>query len=237
LIYKTDKFFNNNIMERKKVYKNIENINLAMAKVGCSSHTSKNYQNDVLELILAGENIAGDVIEVGCYLGGLTAILAHATEIIGKKLYVVDISAEYVAIAKKEIEKNGLGTNIIFHVGDLADFLRYQRFSDPLYACIIDGDHHYKGVVADIRTILDKIPETKNVVFHDYSLRYTEQSGLSDVRVDKAIHDTFPSSTTISFIGEKAGEGQVLRIIPSADGHYHEKGKYEGALVKLKRQI
>ncbi|NJL09822.1 MAG: hypothetical protein HC908_05380 [Calothrix sp. SM1_7_51] len=50
------------------------------------------------------------------------------------------------------------------------------------------------------------------MIFHDFSLRYLESSGLSDVLVDKAIHDSWGQEIKVNFIGEKPKKGGFLNF-------------------------
>jgi hypothetical protein len=69
-----------------------------------------------------------------------------------------------------------------------------------------------------------------NIAFHDYALRY--DAALSDVRVDRAIRDTFPDEV-LTPLGDLAGLSSMPTEPSSATKAYYDKGGAEGVLVTL----
>ncbi len=102
---------------------------------------------------------------------------------------------------------------------------------------LIDADHHYDAVAADIRTLYAMASRPYAAAFHDFSLRYTTPE-LSNVRVDRALIDAFGEDFQHIKIGEIAAPGgPTLQITPQPDGHYHEFGYSEGVLIVLSQLI
>jgi hypothetical protein len=211
----------------------IKRIRTVMAEAGCASHTSDLYQDEVLQILDAdGTQESGAVIEVGCYLGGLTVQLAYACLKLGRRLHVVDINCQYMGTALHHITSLGLSKNVAAFLGDLQSYLSGVSFPRPLSAVVIDGDHRYDAVLADIKALVHGTSRPKHVVFHDFSLRYSTPE-LQDVRVDKAVRDGFGPHAELIPIGSVAGQDSVLRTVPEADGHFHEIGQPEGIHVRV----
>lgn len=212
----------------------LSDIRRELDAIGRFSHTSRKFQDDLLDFIAQHHDRGGSVIEVGCFHGGLTVQLADAVRRHGLSLDVVDIDKGYLATARDTVTRFGLQDSVDFHKTDLAGFLASRRYETPPALVFIDGDHRYDGVVADIRAVR-AMPELPYAcAFHDFSLRYAD-GPLTNVRVDRAILDEFGADAPLRQIGVIAGVGG-LRTVPEADRHYHETGQPEGVLIVLSEQ-
>lgn len=198
--------------------------------LGNHSHTSDAFQDDILHIIETERDRGGCVIEVGCYRGGLTAQIAAICLKWQKQLYVVDINADYLNIAKLSVATAVEQDNTIYFLGSLTDFYASGVLVHDPILVFIDGDHRYAGVVQDITAILASERPPYAVAFHDFSLRYAN-ADLADVRVDRAIYDNFGSAIRLAPLGEIAGTGLTAKTEPQADGHYHQFGQPEGVLL------
>lgn len=203
-----------------------------LAKIGNFSQTSDKYQDDILALVRSSSEFGTGIVEIGCYRGGLTVQIAKLAAELGLKLDVVDVDEGYLQVARSTVAHFGLQDSVAFHLMDFPTFIQNAWDGDHKGTIVVDGDHHYAGVVADIRAIRSMRPQPYAIAFHDYSLRYSLEE-LADVRVDRAIEDEFGGSVQLLPIGEIAGNGH-MRTAPGPDGHYHERGKSEGVVIKLK---
>lgn len=211
----------------------IDKMRSDMAAINCHSHTTIKYQDDILNLLQSeADSVSCDVIEVGCYLGGLTTQLSYACAALGKRLHIIDINIQYLNNTLHHMDRLGVGKNILCFTGDLETFLSTVRFGHPPLLIVIDGDHTYDGVIKDINAILKYQPQTKHLVFHDFSLRYI-QPELANIRVDKAIQDTLGILRPILPFGSEITEDALLATSPVANGHFHELGTHEGAHIRL----
>jgi len=59
---------------------------------GIISLTSRKFQYDVLNFIVEHAGNGDHVIEVGCYLGGLTGQIAYLTSTLGIKFSVIELN-------------------------------------------------------------------------------------------------------------------------------------------------
>ncbi|ODT05569.1 MAG: hypothetical protein ABS58_15105 [Mesorhizobium sp. SCN 65-20] len=211
----------------------LEQIRSTLAAMGNHSHTTEKFQNDLMK---AARSYAGEgniLVEVGCFRGGLTAQFAAIGKELNQHLHVIDIDPGYMEVARQSVEATTGTENVTFHLCDLATFAQKAGKGANISLALIDGDHFYNGVVADIRALLSMKPKPYGVAFHDYSLRYATPEG-KDIRVDRAIRDTLGHDFPHVQIGEISRPGGPLRTEPGQDGHFHEVGASEGVLVELR---
>lgn len=212
----------------------LDDLRLSVQDSGNWSHTSIKYQNDVFSIL--HETVDGDcIIEVGCYKGGLTAQLKFLLKQSNKTLIVIDIDENMIRTTKALLRRHNLEDNVEFFTGTLQQFIDLKDVRKPSLL-IIDGDHRYAGVIADIKAVESMLHKPSTIIFHDYSLRYVEGSGLTDVLVSKAIHDSWGNDIPVTFIGEKPKTGGTLNLKenPGPHGHYFELEGSEGVAIHCK---
>ena len=187
-----------------------------------------------MELVDRSAGHAGGVVEVGCYLGGLTAQLAYACKVLGRPLFVIDINWSYLAKTAAALDQLGSPGPVTFFHGDLRSFCATMQIKPAPFLFVIDGDHRYSGVVSDLWSILTSYPDARYGVFHDFSLRY-DKASHQDVRVDRALMDTLGLDFPIHAFGKMAAPDSGFHLSPSPrDGHYHQEGQPEAALIDVR---
>jgi len=209
---------------------NLLAIRARLDDLGNHSHTSLKFQDDVLNFIREHAHRGEAVIEVGCYRGGMTGQLADICAELDKRLYVIDISEEYLAIAKASVRAVTNDSHVRYYHGDLSGFARDRVCNRSVILVVIDGDHSYRGVVEDIAALYSVNPLPYAAAFHDVSLRYAARH-LEDIRVDLAVRDSLGPQVQYRQLGEVAGQGATLATRPREDSHYHEQGMPEGVLL------
>jgi hypothetical protein len=207
-------------------------IRRTLTQIERSSDTSAKFQDDLLGFIEQNHFNGFSVVEVGCYVGGLTAQLAFVAKKFNLEFDVIDIDPGYLNVAANTVDRVGLTECVRFHAIDLTSFVRNSPGYGKPTLVFVDADHRYDGVVTDIRAIKSFASRPYACAFHDFSLRYAD-GPLTDVRVDCAIMDEFGPGAPLTFIGEIAGQGTTLRTEPGADRHFHEHGQSEGVLIVL----
>ncbi len=211
-----------------------------LAEHGAASDTTAVYQDDLANFLRAASHIPGPVIEVGAFYGGLTVQLAALCREAGRPCFTVDVEAGCLAVTREHLARNRLDDACLPHHGDLASCLQGEWFGafreahGPPLLVIIDGDHRYAGVRADIAAVQRHAQGTRFLAFHDVGLRFVRRE-LAAIRVDLAIlHalDTAPARR----LGVTAGQGP-LRTTPNPadpeDDYHHAVGFPEGLLVRL----
>lgn len=209
----------------------LRQIRDVIAQEKCQSQTSIKFQDDIFQFILDNQKHGRGVIEVGCYKGGSSAILAVACNKLGWPLYIVDISIEYLNIAKDLLNKLDLAKETTFFHGTLQEFVAKVELKAPPLLVVIDGDHVYEGVLKDIKSLYSFSTRSFAAAFHDFSLRHN----ILNERVDKAILDFFGKDIPLIDIGVRFDENTTypLKSRPNPDGHYCELDGPEGVIVKL----
>jgi hypothetical protein len=206
-----------------------EEIRAVSKEMGCFSWTSREYQDDILNFLIENRDHGIGVIEVGCYKGGLTALLAYVCQQFNWPFYTLDIDPTATESTEKLLKRLELDKHTTIHLGPLTSF--YEKFSlkDRPALIILDGDHRYEAVLEDIQATyrLNKLPYA--AVFHDFSLRHPTSGEM----VDQAVRDCFGKDYAVRNIGAKMiGDGKYPTIEnPSDDGHWWDVPGSEGAIV------
>jgi Methyltransferase domain len=213
-------------------------IRKALADTECHSHTSLKFQNDVLSFIETNITLGNSLIEVGCYRGGFSTQLAYMANRHGKSVHIIDIDPHYLDQAKSSIVDHvGFTNTVQYHLMDFPAFAAtiIGGKIEPILV-LVDGDHRYDAVVADIKALYTLENRPIGAAFHDYSLRYPAPE-QADVRVDLAIMDMLGKDFVHEQIGEIAREGGPLRIYPeeASHFHFHEVGYSEGVLIEPRK--
>jgi hypothetical protein len=197
----------------------------------CFSWTSKEYQDDVLNFIIENREQGFGVIEVGCYKGGLSALLAYICQQFDWPFYTLDIDPTATESTRLLLQRLELDKISTIHLGPLSSFVDKFLFKERPVLIILDGDHRYEAVLEDIQATyrLNKRPYA--AVFHDFSLRHPTSGEL----VDQAARDSFGKNCSLRNIGVRmTGDAKYPTIEnPSDDGHWWDVPGSEGAIVTL----
>ena len=199
-------------------------------EAGCFSWTSREYQDDVLNYLIEHGHRGFGVIEVGCYKGGLSALLACLCSEFQWPLYAIDIDESAVTSTRTLLSAVGLLEQTSIYHGTLASFAAVTTLKDRPALIILDGDHRYEAVVQDLESVYrcNRLPFA--AVFHDYSLRHP----TSGEKVDQAVKDCL-GDWPVRHIGARmdGSSKYPTKDHPAEDGHWWEVPGSEGAIVEL----
>jgi len=214
----------------RNIFPEVDLLREKIRETGQFSWTSKNYQDDIIRFIMANASPNSNIIEVGCYRGGLTAILAFLCKKLNIQLHSMDISDGSVKETRDLLDKLDISQNATIHNKTFQQFTREVKVVGETFLVIIDGDHSYKATNRDIKSVFELENQPKAIVFHDYGLR----SSQTDERVSDSISDCLPQVLHIP-IGTSHEEDSSLptQENPSETGHYWLPGSSEGCLVVL----
>lgn len=208
-----------------------EEIRAISKEMECFSWTSREYQDDILNFLIENREQGFGIIEVGCYKGGLSALLAYLCQQFDWPFYTLDIDPTATESTRKLLERLGLDNITTIHLGPLSSFTDTVVLKERPALIILDGDHQYDAVLEDIKATyrLNKLPYA--AVFHDFSLRHPTSGEL----VDQAVRDSFGKDCSIRNIGARmTGDAKYPTIEkPSDDGHWWDVPGSEGAIVTL----
>ncbi|MBB6487482.1 class I SAM-dependent methyltransferase [Rhizobium lusitanum] len=213
----------------------LDRVRKVSKETGCESWTSLDYQNHILNYLMENRDRGFEgVIEIGCYKGGLSAMLGFICQQFKWPFFAVDIDENSILSTRRLLSSLMLLENATIHHGTLASFARTAVLKQRPVLIILDGDHRYEAVVDDIQMVysLNKLPLA--AAFHDYSLRHPS----SGEKVDQAVKNCF-GDWPIQHIGALMdGTGPYpTRERPAEDGHWWDVPGYEGALVQLPSKL
>lgn len=213
---------------------NFNQIRKVSQEMGCFSWTSQEYQDDILNYLIEKHGRGGGIIEVGCYKGGLSALLAFLCREYNLPFYTIDIDESSVKSTRNLLSALELLDGVVTHHGTLASFVKFENINVRPSLVILDGDHRYDAVVDDIANVyrLGKLPYA--AAFHDFSLRHP----TSGEKVNSAVKDCL-GDIPVRHIGARMdGRGKhPTKKNPSDDGHWWEVPGSEGAIVELPTQL
>lgn len=211
------------------------------------SQSKTSYQDNVL-FFLRNNAFRGDnIVEVGCYKGGLTAQYAYLCKELGKRLYVVDVDKDLLEHTEKIVKELGYADVVSYHLMDYETFTATKFFPNKTIATIIDADHSYIGCLKDCRVLQKVLPAMYGVIFHDFTLRYLSWDGVG---VDRAIYEVFGQNVRLYPIGFQsvcsetptpeeaylaANEGVVMVVPWQPDEVFGQKEKAEEVVVSANR--
>jgi len=210
----------------------IGSIRRYLSNAGHLSQTSIKYQDMICSFLEEHNNTTGNIIEIGCFRGGLTSQLAFFCIEQKRKIHVIDICPENINLCKQMLTDLGLINCAEFFCMDFHQYSFLPDFFDDILLVVIDGDHRYEGVKKDSITLKENSNKIEYAIFHDYSLRSKKDP---NVLVDRAIGDIFGEGYPLIMIGDNAlNEDTRLNTLqkPLDDNHYFIGS--EGAILSLK---
>jgi hypothetical protein len=203
-------------------------------EMGCFSWTSLKYQDDILQYLIENRDRGHGVIEVGCYKGGLSALLAHVCKQFKWPFYTIDVDRTAVQSTDELLTVLGLRDCASIHLGTLSSFVKETTLKRAPALIVLDGDHRYDAVVEDIADTYRLNHRPISAVFHDYSLRHP----TSDEKVDEAVRDSFGDWPVRHIGAQMVGQEEYpTKEKPAEDGHWWQVPGSEGAIVELPPRI
>lgn len=160
-------------------------------------------REDALKLYELAYFANGNILELGCYYGLSTSLLAQAVTDSGdnKFIFSADISPILVTETKKNLKARGLNKNVLLTCIDGEIFCKSNIVHNKIFSFIfIDHSHSYKDV-AKICLILPKLLVSGGfVLFHDFNdIRNNDPYNL-EFGVSQAVYDNL-DSTLFEFYG------------------------------------
>ncbi len=146
-------------------------------------------ESEILKLYQLAYKAEKCIVEVGCYAGKSTTVLACGARDSGKNVSLVsiDISPRYITHARKSVEHYARYP-CTFLTGRACDVLEKLPCAPDLV--FIDGDHSYAGARNDLQTFRDRMCIGGILALHDYARSHTENSLNRDCNVVSAVRDT-----------------------------------------------
>lgn len=150
---------------------------------------------DALKLYELAYFAGGDILELGCYHGLSTSVIASAIRDGGdkKRLTSVDLHSQLIAAARETLASRGLLSTTDFRIGDGAELCRQFKTQGKHFVFVfIDHAHTYQAVY-DVCTILKDIVNPGGLcLFHDYNNPRNADPENLDYGVWQAVEDGLP---------------------------------------------
>jgi predicted O-methyltransferase YrrM len=123
---------------------------------------------DALKLYEMAYFADGPILEVGCFNGKSTTILALAIQAAGRgvTLHSIDVNPSRCQIAAANVKRFAPKVAARFYTGKSGALLANLDLQ-PAFV-FIDGDHSYRGVHTDLRNVVGKLRPGGFVLLHDY---------------------------------------------------------------------
>lgn len=203
---------------------------LANTRADFHPETSSVLHSDLYHYIVTHQDKGHGIIEIGCYKGSSSLVLAFACRELRMPFHTLDINRTYLDDTRRLLQDLDLGKSVSFFHGTMTEFSQQVRLDHRPLLVFVDGDHTYQAVLHDIQAIYQLNQRAVAIAFHDFSLRSYQYEGI---RVDQAIRAAFGSSVELIRIGVQFGEQPVpSREQPSASGSYWEAYGSEGVIVE-----
>jgi predicted O-methyltransferase YrrM len=185
---------------------------------------------DLYEYILAHQDKGSGVIEIGCYKGASSIVLAYACQELQMPFFTLDINNIYLDYTRNLLLDLDLAQHTTFFLGSMPQFAETMALPDNPILVFVDGDHSYSGVLTDIRAIYRLKRRPYAIAFHDFSLRSFKYTNIA---VDKAVYDAFGANAPLRRIGVQFGEHPTpSRENPSPSGSYWDYQGSEAVIVE-----
>lgn len=176
-----------------------EKFNQIFSLTGNAIHKnnpSNKFREDLFNYLYDNHN-GKNMLELGTFNGGTTAVMALICKEKGGHVFSIDYKNHKLEIAKNIINKLGLDEYITFLEIDLYNDDYIDQLEDKdISVCFIDAKHTYDSIKMDATNC--KKLEIDKIVFHDYGLNSKDGPNLS---VKKVINEL--DLDIIKLIGEK----------------------------------
>ncbi len=147
---------------------------------------------DALKLYELAYFSRGDILELGCYHGLSTHILAMAISDSGgyKKLLSNDLYPEAISIAGDLLRQKKYDGFSEFRCGDAANVCKELVNEGRRFDCVfIDHSHTYDAVSSVCKVLGDLVSPGGMCLFHDYNNEWNADPNNHDYGVWQAVHD------------------------------------------------
>lgn len=200
----------------------------------CEDQCSAQYYFDIVRTLRDFNGEFGHVVEVGCYLGGASSILAGCMDRFDFTLDIVDISPQFLLYSYERLRRmypDAAGRVRLFH-GDLPSYVREVMMTQPRKGTIIhhDGAHDFNQVVKDMAALSFVREQLYAIIAQDTHLRGTVKHMNF---VDMALYAVFGTDLTYCPIGARYEEESPVTHPNRYQGNYFIPGQAEGYVLPM----
>ena len=204
----------------------------ARTREGFEAQTTMQLHQDLFDYVGANRDRGAGIVEVGCFRGGSSVLLAYLCQRYGWPFYTLDTNPEALRLTGALLRDLGLEDGARFHLGGLDSMAAAVELERAPVLVFVDAHHAYPSVVRDIRAVYRLNRRPHAVAFHDFSLRSRD---VAEIRVDRAILDCFGASVPLLRIGAQftAGPGSAPEASGPESDYWWDSPGTEGVIVEL----
>jgi hypothetical protein len=200
----------------------------------CEDQCSAQYYYDLVAALRDFNGEFSHVVEVGCYMGGATSILAGCMDSFDFTLDIVDISTECLRYSYERARRmypQAADRIRIFH-GDLPSYVREVMLAEPREGTIVhhDGAHDFNQVVKDMASLSFVREQLYAIIAQDTHLRGTVHHMTF---VDMALYAVFGLDLNYCPIGARYEDDSDVTRPNIYQGHYFVAGQAEGVVLPM----
>lgn len=200
----------------------------------CEDQCSAQYYFDVVRTLRDFNGEFGHVVEVGCYMGGASSILAGCMDRFDFTLDIVDLQAPFLRFSYERIRRmypEAAGRVRLFH-GDVASYVREVMLAEARAGVIVhhDGAHDFNQVVKDMAALSFVREQLHSIIAQDTHLRGTIKHMNF---VDLALYAVFGTDVNHIPIGARYDENDFITHPNQYQGNYFMPGQAEGFVIPM----
>jgi hypothetical protein len=204
-------------------------------KKGYEDQCTAKYYADLFQCVRDCAGSITRVIEVGCFMGGASVILAGCGQLFDQELDIVDVNDKALRFSFERIRRcfpEYAGRVRLFH-GDLPTYVRDVFLKEQEARALLqhDGSHHFDQVVRDLSALSFVRERIHAITIQDTHLRgYPEYCNF----VDAAAYAIFGFDMKFTPIGSAYTPDQTELLAPNPyQGNYFMPNMPEGWFIPL----
>ncbi len=147
---------------------------------------------DALKLYEMAWFSAGDILELGCYHGLSTMIMAQAVRDAGSpaRIYSVDLDPGCLAATLRTLRTHKLADRATLYCADAASAVNDFTAQPKRFGfAFVDHSHRYEHVLSVCQALPGALLPGAFVLFHDYNNPYNRDESNTNYQVYQAVHD------------------------------------------------
>lgn len=200
----------------------------------CEDQCSARYYFDLVRTLRDFNGEFNHVVEVGCYMGGATSILAGCMDRFDFTLDIVDLKPDFLLYSYERARRmypEAAKRIRLFH-GDLPSYVRAVMMTEPRPGTILhhDGAHNFNQVVKDMASLYYAREQLFAIIAQDTHLRGKIQYMNF---VDMALYAVFGVDLNYAPIGASYSKMDSITKPNRYQGNYFVPEQPEGFVIPM----
>lgn len=147
---------------------------------------------DILKLYELAYFAPGPILEIGCYRGKSTMVIARALADRATRVpfFTLDVDPAALRATSRAAAEHGVGDRVLLVRGSARACLRAMPALQPALV-FIDGDHSRDGVRRDLDVLRNAVPDGGILLFHDYADPRNDDPAAPELGVVEAVAESW----------------------------------------------